>query len=82
MHCGLEAILSPDGLPTSLSPAAATVRSPGVFGLEQNYPNPFNPSTVIRYTLPARSRVDMEVFTPLGQKVATLVAGNEEAGPT
>jgi predicted acyl esterase len=68
--------------PVSLD-VTVEVRGPEVpllFSLEQNYPNPFNPVTRIRFTLPERSRVVLQVFDILGQEVDVLVDGNMEAG--
>lgn len=53
---------------------------PSEFRLEQNYPNPFNPSTVIRYQLPASSRVEISIYSLHGQKVRTLLAAEKPAG--
>ena len=53
---------------------------PSEFALLSNYPNPFNASTVISYELPATSQVKLEVHNISGQKVATLVDGEQEAG--
>jgi hypothetical protein len=53
---------------------------PCMFALRQNYPNPFNPSTMIEFDIPRKSFVTVEVFNLLGQKVATILAGNLQAG--
>jgi gluconolactonase len=53
---------------------------PETFELYSNYPNPFNPTTTIRYTVPVRSEITLEVYNALGQKIVTLEHGEQEPG--
>ncbi|MBD3232138.1 MAG: T9SS type A sorting domain-containing protein [candidate division Zixibacteria bacterium] len=45
-----------------------------------SYPNPFNAQNQISYTVPASGHVNLEIYNLVGQKVATLIDGNQEAG--
>jgi len=53
---------------------------PSEFALLSNYPNPFNASTVISYELPGTAHVKLEIYNLHGQKIATLVNAQQEAG--
>jgi hypothetical protein len=53
---------------------------PDVPTLLANAPNPFNPSTSIRFTLPERQRITLDVFDALGRRVATLLDEERNAG--
>lgn len=44
------------------------------------YPNPFNPSTTIVFDVPTQSRITINVFNSIGQKVATLVNKEYQVG--
>jgi hypothetical protein len=69
-----------DGRRTLFETEAITIPPPAL-ALHQNYPNPFNPSTTIRYTLPERTLVTIEVFDIAGRKIACLVSEEQPAGP-
>jgi len=44
------------------------------------YPNPFNSSTAISYSLAAAGHVVLSIYNIMGQKVATLFSGVQQAG--
>ncbi len=48
--------------------------------LDQNYPNPFNPRTSIRFYLPARVPLSVDVFDVRGALVRRLAEGTFDAG--
>ncbi len=53
---------------------------PNSYTLKQNYPNPFNPVTIIRYGIPVRSHVILEIYNAIGQLIATPVDQEQDAG--
>ena len=69
-----------DGIQVDVASGVAGAEYPTEFSLAQSYPNPFNPTTRIRYGIPVKAHVSLEIFTALGQHVATLVNGEQEAG--
>jgi hypothetical protein len=50
------------------------------YWLEQNFPNPFNSKTAISYWLLDVSKVELEIFNLLGQRIETLVEAEQSAG--
>jgi hypothetical protein len=48
--------------------------------LGQNYPNPFNSQTVIPLELPQRSRVKVELYNVMGQRIEIVYEGIRQAG--
>ena len=53
---------------------------PTEFRLKQNYPNPFNPSTIIEFSIPEESYVELRIYDALGNEVAELVSEALPAG--
>ena len=64
----------------SATEVEVTIGTPTTIALYQNYPNPFNPSTRISYDLATPSNVTLDVYSSVGQRVATLARGSQEAG--
>lgn len=54
--------------------------APPKYELNQNYPNPFNPKTNIKYQVAETSKVELNVYDTLGQKVETLVNDTKKPG--
>ncbi|MBX7150641.1 T9SS type A sorting domain-containing protein [bacterium] len=52
---------------------------PKNYALESSYPNPFNPATTIRFDLPEKSFVELEIYNVLGQRIVVLSKGEFEA---
>ena len=48
--------------------------------MKQNYPNPFNPNTIIEYSIPNASFVNLAVFDALGRKIKVLVNSEQKSG--
>ncbi len=80
---GLRKNMAVEGMGMGLGMVVSGVapdRLPVGYALAQNYPNPFNPSTEIHYSLGSRSKIVLEIFNVLGQRVATLVNAVQDMG--
>ena len=66
------------GLPKFGSENSALL--PGRYVLGDAYPNPFNAQCIISFSIPKETRVKIDVFNILCQKVATLLDDEKEAG--
>jgi endoglucanase len=77
---GIEASLSPNGLPTSIEQDQNFRSISNNFNLLQNYPNPFNPTTTIAFHLPIKSYTSLKIFDIVGREAATLVSKELSAG--
>ena len=53
---------------------------PTKFELAQNYPNPFSDKTTIKFCIPDRMRIKLEIYNTDNRKIKTLVDDIKEAG--
>ncbi len=67
-----------DGITTDVSEDQTSVITG--YNLMQNYPNPFNPTTTITFAVPNQSKVKLNVYNIIGEKVAELVNREMSAG--
>jgi len=58
----------------------SVVKVPINYRLYQNYPNPFNPKTIIQYSIPKDSRVELKIYNIKGELVRTLVNEPQSIG--
>lgn len=83
---GLQHFGSMQGYMFNIGPSTKVIqlsreeKIPVKYALYQNFPNPFNASTIIRYSLPRESDVEIIVYSILGRQVITLVSGFQPAG--
>ncbi len=69
-----------DGTVEYSNEVLAEVSAPRNFALMQNYPNPFNPSTTIEFSIPQTSSVSIQVYSIIGELVASLINQTLDAG--
>ncbi|MGE5433008.1 MAG: T9SS type A sorting domain-containing protein [Syntrophomonadaceae bacterium] len=72
-----QSYLNKDGADSTKAKTEAKIISDKLL---QNFPNPFNPTTSIYYTVKSDSKVILQVFDILGNKVAELVNEVKPAG--
>ena len=62
------------------------VRTESTYGVPKNYmllpsyPNPFNATTRINYEIPINTKISIDIYNVLGQKVAMLFNGMQQPG--
>jgi hypothetical protein len=56
------------------------IAMPNSFALRGNYPNPFNPSTKIAYSIDINSKVNVKIYSLLGEEITSLFSGDVNPG--
>jgi len=75
----MKGIAIPKGIKAS-NESVSKNSIPKIFSCNQNFPNPFASSTTIKYGLPKDVEVKLDIYNLIGQKVRTLVDGQQSAG--
>ncbi len=71
---GWSAIKPPLGLAPGwqfIRPFVDTAELPKEFKLYNSYPNPFNSNCIISFDVPVKSKVNLDIYNIMGQRVAT-----------
>jgi uncharacterized lipoprotein YddW (UPF0748 family) len=66
--------------PANASTSIVVEEKPAESGVLQVFPNPFNQQVSIRYTLPRRMQVQLNVYDARGTRVGVLIDNFQEAG--
>ena len=74
-----NAVLDVDLIEASTQGMPEIPSAPATLSLSA-YPNPFSDFTTISYTLPSEGKVNLEISSILGKKMATLVNESQAAG--
>jgi spore germination protein YaaH len=69
-----------DLLRTSFLDTAEESELPDGFKLYQNYPNPFNPITTIEYELVEDSKIEINIYNIMGEKIIQLFNSHQVKG--
>jgi len=77
LKTGEEVVISNPGVNVL---SVESIDLPTEYNLAQNYPNPFNPATVIKYSIPEKVNVRINIYNSLGEKIEELVNQVQEAG--
>ena len=70
--------LTVEQVSTNISEEKAAI--PNDYKLEQNFPNPFNPVTTIKYALPIRAFVRLNIYDIRGALIYKILQDQKEAG--
>ena len=75
-----EGIIEEDDIPQITAVEQMFDATPKGFALQQNFPNPLYPETQIQYELPVDGQVQLNVYNATGQRVRSLVEGQQSSG--